>query len=613
MKRVLLINMPFAGLEFPSLALGLFKAKFQREGIPCDVAHLNLLFAEMAGWQNYALVGQFNGCFAGERLFAQVLFGDRVPSDAGYYAAVAAQIAADAPNRLAQMKSQVVPFLQLCLSQIPWRAYEIIGFTSLFEQNLPSLALALQIKTYYPDKIIVFGGANCEDVMGQALHRCFPFVDYVFCAEADHTFPELVKRLSAGRPVHDLPGLLYRRAGTSVYTGDAHQVIALDTLPVPNYDEYYEGLRARPQLAGVCPWIVLETARGCWWGQKTKCTFCGLNGKMIQFRSKSVPRVLDEIRYLLGRYGRYGISTLRVVDNVLNPDYFEDLLPQLSKISLGTRLFFEVRATLRKREIRALAEAGVTDIQAGLESLNTHMLKLMHKGTSSLQNIQLLKWSKQYGIEASWNLIYGFPGEVAEDYAGSLELVKVLTHLSPPVGFGPFRMDRFSYNFEHAEELGLMHVRPSQHYRYLYPFDEATLRDLAYYFDYERRQPIDDGGCLAPLATQVNAWRKRQDELASHRTDGRITIGDTRPVATAPQIVLDETVALVYEACDRARSVGQIGRWLRDRRGLDVGAEEIAGILTEFVEKRLTVREGGRYLSLAVMDYEVEDEEEDKP
>lgn len=608
MKRVLLINMPFAGIEFPSLALGLFKASFMREGLPCDVAHLNLLFAEMVGWQNYALVGQINGCFSGEQLFARILFGNRIPDDEQYYSEVASRAAPDAPSRLALMKAQVIPFLQLCLSRIPWHLYDVIGFTSLFEQNLPSLALALQIKTYYPDKVIVFGGANCEDIMGRTLHRCFPFVDFVFCGEADHTFPELVKRLRTGAPIHDLAGMVYRKDGVSVYTGEAHRTINLDGLPIPNYDEYYERLRTSSMLTGVHPWIVLETARGCWWGQKAKCTFCGLNGKNIVFRSKSTTRIMDEIRHLLDRYKRYGVSLLRVVDNVLNPDYFKELLPQLSRISLDTRMFFEVRPTLSKEEMHALAEAGITDVQAGLESLNTHTLKLMHKGTSSLQNIQLLKWSKQYGVAASWNIIYGFPGEVAEDYSRSLELATILTHLSAPVGFGPFRMDRFSYNFEHARELGLIHVMPCHIYRYLYPFDETILRDLAYYFDYEHRQPINDGGWLGPFTSQINTWKHREYELVSHRVNGRITIRDTRPVATAKQVVLDGTAALIYEICDEACDISLIGRRLKEDHSLNINLEEITRILDDCVKNKLMIQERGLYLSLAVMDYETERE-----
>ena len=73
MKRVLLINMPFAEVAYPSIALGLFKARFRDEGIPCDVQYLNILFAEMVGWENYFLLASLTSPYAGEQLFAHAL------------------------------------------------------------------------------------------------------------------------------------------------------------------------------------------------------------------------------------------------------------------------------------------------------------------------------------------------------------------------------------------------------------------------------------------------------------------------------------------------------------------------------------------------------------
>jgi ribosomal peptide maturation radical SAM protein 1 len=610
MKRVLLVNMPFAEIGFPSLALGLFKARFQQEGIPCDVAYLNILFTEMVGLDNYAAVGLTNGLLGGEQAFARTLFGNYIPDDSQYYAQVLAKAPQETAHRLFQIKPQVLPFLQKCLNGIAWQSYDIIGFTSLFEQNLPSLALAYQIKSTYPDKIIVFGGANCEDVMGLTLHRCFPFVDYVCSGEADDTFPELVKRLSYGHPVHDLPGIVYRHRGESIYTGDAPKIHDLDRLPFPDYDDFFRRMQASPQFSTLGTWIVMETARGCWWGQKSKCTFCGLNGKTIEFRSKSVSRVVDEIRHLHERYRQYSVNFFRMADNVIDPAYFDDLLPELARMSLGVQFFFEVRPTLNKRQLKALAQAGVTNIQPGLENLSTHILKLMRKGTSSLQNVQLLKWSKQQGITASWNMIFGFPGEVAADYARCVELAQVLTHLNPPIGYGPFRMDRFSYNFECAAELGLVDVRPFSMYRYVYPFDDRTLFDLGYYFDYDHRQPIDDGGLYQPLMTQIQNWRGRQDHLYSQRSDGHIIVYDSRPVAAAPELVLEGVPRLVYEYCDRSKTLGQIQRWLHDRRGVDLGQADLQAILDDFVAKKLMIEENGLYLSLAIMTYTPEFEEQ---
>jgi ribosomal peptide maturation radical SAM protein 1 len=608
MKRVLLINMPFAEVTYPSLALGLFKTRFQNEGIPCDVEYLNILFAEMVGLENYSTIGQMTSLFAGEQMFAHTLFGNYVPDNTQYYVDVVSKVSLDMQYRLQRMKTQVIPFLQYCLERIPWYSYDIIGFTSLFEQNLPSIALAYQIKRHFPNKIIVFGGANCEDTMGLTMHRCFSFIDYVCSGEADNTFPELVKRLIYGHSIHDLPGIVYRDNGKFIYTGKAPKIHELDSLPFPNYDEYFQRLRNSSLATWINPFLLLETSRGCWWGEKRKCTFCGLNGQNLKFRSKSTTRIIDEILYLTQRYN---IPYIRAVDNVINLDYFKNLLPEIVKMNLNVQLTFEVRSTLQKHQIKMLAEAGVTYIQAGIENLSTHILKLMRKGTSALQNIQFLKWCKQYGIKSDWNIIFGFPGEVPDDYARCLEFANVLTHLDPPLGFGPFRMDRFSYNFDNASELGLIKLRPLNIYKYLYPFDEGTLFDLVYYFDFDYEEKIDDGGFLAPLTEQVLSWKDRQHHLYSQSVNNQLLITDNRPVATSTQIVLHGIRRYIYEYCDRIRSIKRIEQWLKECCQVTSCEDHIKKILAEYIDKKLMVKEKNLYLSLAVMTYTPEFEIEE--
>ena len=105
------------------------------------------------------------------------------------------------------------------------------------------------------------------------------------------------------------------------------------------------------------------------------------------------------------------------VDNILDMRYFRDVLPQLRERQLGLTLFYETKANLTKEQVKLLRDAGVLAIQPGVESLSTHVLQLMRKGVTALQNIQLLKWCRQYGVTVAWNLLYGFPGETAADYA----------------------------------------------------------------------------------------------------------------------------------------------------------------------------------------------------
>jgi len=101
----------------------------------------------------------------------------------------------------------------------------------------------------------------------------------------------------------------------------------------------------------------------------------------------------------------------------------------------------------------------------------------MRKGTTAIRNIELLKWCKEYDVKPYWNLLYGFPGETADDYAETTAFLPAIWHLDPPTGCGPIRMDRFSPYHTDPEGFGLADVRPMASFTYLYPFERRTLSD----------------------------------------------------------------------------------------------------------------------------------------
>jgi len=595
--RVLLVNMPFAAISTPSLALGLLKAELARAGVACDVLYLNVLFAQMVGWSAYGVVEQSSALLAGEQMFAHDLFGGRIPPDQQYEAEVLSQVEPRVQHELRHLRAHVASFLVNCLERVSWSAYDIIGFSSVFEQNVPSLSLARRVKERFPQSVIVLGGANCEGVMGLALHRCFPFVDYVITGEADIAFPRLVLRLAGGGPVDGVRGVVYRRGGVSVDSGPPEKAADLDALPFPDFGDYFEILD-RTGAPEADRHVVVETARGCWWGEKAKCTFCGLNGESIAFRAKSPERAVEEVAHLVRSYRpRY----VRTVDNMMAPSYYDAFLPRLAAANLGVDLFYEVRPTLSREEIGALAEARVTSVQAGIESLSTHILKLMRKGTTALRNVEFLKHCRQAGVYVDWNLLFGFPGERVEDYERSLELASLITHLDAPSSVGEIRLDRFSPNFEQAEARGFMNVRPWSLFRYVYPFDRETLMDLVYYFDCERREALDDHGYLRRIAEHVAGWKHRHDRLFAQRVDGSLVVHDSRPAGLARQTVLKGVRRDIYEYCGSRRTLEQIEAWLAESRGERVGTKKLRLLLNEFGAKRLMIEEHGWYLSLALL------------
>jgi ribosomal peptide maturation radical SAM protein 1 len=420
----------------------------------------------------------------------------------------------------------------------------------------------------------------------------------VCSGEADHSFPAAIAEL--GREDGDLGrvrGIVYRDGERSRATGPAALVRDLDALPPPDYEPFLRDLMASASAAELTPTLLLETGRGCWWGAHSHCTFCGLNGESMTFRSKGAERALHEIRHL---HDAYGATQLNVVDNILDMGYFKSLLPQLALEGAELTFFYEVKANLSAEQVALLAAAGVWRIQPGIESLSDHILKLMHKGTTALQNIQLLKWCREHGIRADWNVLYGFPGETADDYAAMLELCEDVWFLEPPGAFGPVRLDRFSPYHADPAASGLVNIRPIAPYRYLYPFPEDAQMRIAYYFDYDHADGRRADEYAGPLLELVRRWMADEQRGGLWRTDagdGALLLIDERPPGPRSARRLEHWQAAAYDACDRVRSLAGLARDAA-LDGVDAGA--LRRFLDGCVDQGLMLRDGDRFLALAV-------------
>jgi ribosomal peptide maturation radical SAM protein 1 len=610
MNKVLLLSMPFGALARPALGISLLKAELAEASIRCDVRYMMFPFAEFTGYEDYQWVSAAlpYTAFAGDWTFTHALYGDHPDSEQRYIQEVLRdtwQLPPAAIQRLLRIRALVSYFLDYCMVAIPWHEYAIVGFTSTFEQNIASLALAKRVKAAHPALTMVFGGANWEAEMGCELHRQFPFVDAVCSGEADHSFPALVRRVLDGAPVDgsngSIRGIVYRTGGASVYTGQAELIRNLDSLPIPDFSDYFQALGQSTVAASVVPTLLLETSRGCWWGAKSHCTFCGLNGGTMAFRSKSARRAMAELEFLVDRWQ---IDTVEAVDNILEMKYFNDMLPALAQTGRSIHLFYEIKANLTRKQVQILHAAGVYRIQPGLESLSDHVLQLMRKGTTALRNIQLLKWCKEYNIAVDWNLLYGFPGETREDYASMLHLLPSIRFLPPPTACGPVRLDRFSPYYNSPAEFGFSNVRPMASYKYLYPFDNESLHRIAYYFDYDYARGVDPAGYVAPVVAYVEAWQRAPESgtlWSIVRPDGTLALVDTRSDATQPELVFSGLEQAAYTYCDAIHTGASVAQHLRRTfPGTPCTDQQVLAFLDSLVANKLMVTDNHYYLSLAI-------------
>jgi ribosomal peptide maturation radical SAM protein 1 len=605
-QRVLLVSMPCAAIERPSIGLGLLQAHCQRLGVECETRYLALRFAEQIGPADYGwLTNEVPyTAFAGEWLFAESLYGLRPQEDHDYVDQVLRDgwhLGDPEIARLWRMRSAVELFLDDCMASIPWPDFTFVGFTSIFQQNLASLALAARVKRAHPQLTIAFGGPNWEEAMGVTLRAAFPFVDLAFSGEADHSFPAVLQALQAGRSPAGIPGVAGDWTNPSKAPPSAGRVEDLNEVPVPDYDPFFEQLRSSPSLRGIAPTLLVETARGCWWGQRHHCTFCGLNGATMTFRSKAPDRVVKEISHL---HSRYGAATFSVVDDILDMSYFQTVLPALAEAGLPTNFFWEVKANLSRDQVRQLRDAKVCFIQPGIESLSDHVLALMRKGTTAFRNIELLKWCQEYGVKPLWNLLFGFPGETEADYETTIGLIEAIWHLDPPTGYGPVRLDRFSPYHADPAAFGMVNVRPMAPFVHLYPFDTATTMNIAYYFDFDYadgRAPDSVARGAIDLARAWMADTRRGTLQMRHTEDGELRLLDTRRhLADAPKRArLHTWKAAAYLACDRPQKVDKLLQ-LPELADGGISEEELRRFLGRCVDEQFMVTDATRWLSLAV-------------
>ncbi len=618
---VAIVAMPWALPTRPSAQVGLLAAIARSHGFPVTPVSAFLDLGARLGLDTYVALAHATRPQIGDWLFGRAAFGAENPDvdealldvlDTDLEPALAAALGSDHRRALREIRDEVAPALiDGLLEEIDWAAHRVVGFTSTFQQSVASLALAGALKRRWPHLRILFGGANCDGPMGRELMRGMTVVDLLLAGEADRSFPDLLARLAdldgdpsppadrASRSLDRVPGLLWRDEDGEVREGPPPVPTEdLDELPVPDYDEYFER-SDRLRRGGASPTVIdipFESARGCWWGEKLTCTFCGLNGSTMAFRSKSPDRVLDELAELTRRHGHF---SLFATDNILDLGYLDAVMDRLAVDGTGYELFYEVKATLDRQAMGRLRAAGVTSIQPGIDSLSPNVLRHMRKGMRVLQGVNLLRWARFYGVEVFWNILWGIAGETPEDYVAMARTIGLLHHLAPPIGLTRIDIDRFSPYFEAPGEFPThTPLRPDAGYALAYP---ATVdpRAIAYRFDGELVGSVADADVaptVAAAATWTAAWARAPRPTLEHRwAPGVLRVGDRRSaLASCVHEFGDPHAALYRAANDGPRTESGLAT------DLDLPIEAVREALGELERRGLVLRDGPQVLALAV-------------
>ncbi|MFG2862199.1 RiPP maturation radical SAM C-methyltransferase [Streptomyces sioyaensis] len=616
--RITLVNVPWSPIGFPSVALGLLKSLTLKEfpEAQVDVVYGNLDFVDWIisrrpdfSYEDYRYY-DLESCYigTGDWVFSSALYHDpkwKVPEFLEQFGpqSGAGQDLAHGTTEENQMQTtlwlheHIEEFTDELARRIAAGEPDVVGFTTTFQTLTASMAVARRLKELSPGTVTVFGGANCEGSMGEALHRNFDFVDYVVRGEGELAWPGLLRSLTADEAAFEtVPGLCWRdESGSSVYNAVSTKPLPPAAMVLPHYDEYVEQFAKSHARFWLEPRLILESSRGCWWGEKHHCTFCGLNGASMMFRSKRPDQFIDDLVTLANRHR---ILDVMLVDNILDMAYLDSMLPALAEADIDLRLMYEIKANLRYEQLEVISKAGVVCVQPGVESLSSKVLKLMDKGVSGCLNVRMLRDAESLGLTVAWAYLYGFPGETAEDYTKIIEQFPKLHHLEPAGGDDRLAVQRFAPYFENPS-LGFQERWAAPQYGLTYDLPEKELFDIAYIFKATHQGIGNDTAWK--LRAAMGEWRdaRWRSQLSYFETAEGITLTNTRPGFDWDVIQLTTDVELaLFQLLDQPRTLEYLERQCSKR----FGQSDVSSVIDRWMELGLLFTDDGRMIHVVTKD-----------
>lgn len=597
-RRLALIAMPWSAHARPSAALGALSAYVARE-VPDVEVVVRSEYAHLAGAVGFELYEAMSlDCYdIGEQIYmAQVYPERRLPVREAFVAWGPAGFRGKPPGEVvagAESWGDAYDWIEAALhahveeAAERLRGIDVLGLTTSFGQLFANVALARAVKARSPETIVVLGGSTVSGRVGPSILAEYECIDFVVQGEGERPLVALLQSKEGG----PLPpqGILSR--------GDAKpaalwEVDRLDDLPVPDYDEY----AALALERGIDWWIPVEGSRGCWWDRtkragnpKSTCYFCNLNVQWNGYREKSVTRVVEELDELSDRYANTNVYFL---DNIIRARGVTDLANAISGLEKDFSIFYEMRANVSPMEILLLWESGLSSTQFGIEALSNAVLKRIGKGTTVMQNLQVMRTCEELGVANYANVMIDFPGCTAEDVEETRRAIRDYAIVYRPCDVTRFHLGVESTVDQLRSEFGVTNVRNTDKARAGLPepvFRRLHLLDLSF----DRSVLVD----WSSVEEACAAWKKRHRDVGGpllQYQDGRsfLRVEDRRSGYNL--VTFDGLHREIYLACMEARRRDELVAHFAG-----VSERDVDEVLGEFVDASLMYREGNRYLSLA--------------
>jgi ribosomal peptide maturation radical SAM protein 1 len=604
--RLALISMPWPLANRPSIQLGTLKSyiKSKAAEVKIDCYHPYLEVGNLLGLKAYNNIAERT--WVAESVYAYLLNPKRRSEITDLFSKEYGAKAKGDPPDLENISGQIHRLHQSKHLNLDWSSYDLIGFSICLSQLTSSLYMIREIRNHHPHCPIAVGGSSCAGELGYSLLANSPEIDFVVSGEGELPLLTLINRIKNGDlKGDDSAGLLWRDKQGNIAGGGLKQLANLKELPVPDYSDYFEQLSRQSHLSNLIPNLPMETSRGCWWHRiksgsvARACKFCNLNLQWRGYRSKEAIQVAREMEELASRHSSLKFS---FADNILDSRKLKGLFKSITELDRSFEIFTELRASVSRGDLIQMRRAGVNQVQIGVEALSTSLLGKINKGTTAIQNIELMKHCEEMGIHHSSNLILGFPTSDGRDVEETLYNLKFV------LPYQPLRKVRFWLGQNspvdlNPEQFGIRSVANHPYYKKLLPdslADSLCLMIKTYIGDRTKQKKL-----WRPVAKELDSWKEQYNSLRKDHFPapllGYRDGGDFLLIRRRSENYEMETFRLkgssrgIYRFCETRRTQGQI---LNEFPSF--AEDQLQNFISHMVAKRLMFQEGEQVLSLAV-------------
>jgi len=589
MIPVVLIQPPFGNIEVPSLGLTNLKSTLIQNGIKSVIIYGNLAFAKKISPELYHKISlSLSTKFMCEWIFSNYSYPNNQKKQKQYGEKAQNQLI-DVPllnlqlsiNDFVKVEEIAGEYLEEFSNYILNFKPKIVGFSCMFQQTTASVAIAKILKSK-ADIITVLGGVSCSEPMGKAILDVSPSIDYIFSGEAEIKFIEFCKKALTG----SLPDIHNKFI-------ECEPIDDLDCLPYPDYSDFFaQKEEIRIKLENESNRIWFESSRGCWWGEKKHCLFCGFHGPNMKYRSKSPKRIKNEINYLIKTYDP---EFIQATDSIMPSDLPKTVFNSFVKPPNLKSIYYEVKPIYKFNDLWILKNGGINSFQPGLESLNDNHLNILNKGLTAVSNIRFLRDCRTLGIRPDWNILHSIPGETDDDYEEIIHLLPYLYHFQPPVMEGPLQIQRYSPLFNDHQKYKIKNLRPLQNYSYIFP-EETDFWKLALFFDGEYDIAYKDQ-IKKRFLKVYNQWKELWKETDNNPklfiinlNNREYMVHDTRPIASQEVRILNKSHAAILRELREPKDDEVVYSFVKHNN--------VEGEYEDLINSKFILKVGNRFISL---------------